>query len=105
MIVRLHRRLEVRSLVAMLAVASFSPGCGQDEATNAPPNPSPRADLGQTVEPRVRRDDQGGVTKDISNAEKDLSKDLKPPVVKPGGEAAPTIPPTPKTDGAKTGTP
>ena len=57
------------------------------------------------MQPRVPRDDQGGVMKDITNAEKDLSKDLKPPVIKPGGEATPAPPPAAKTDGAKTGTP
>jgi len=89
MIIRVRRKAEVRSLVAMLAIAlGFVPGCGQDEsATQAPPNPSPRGDL-------------GGVKKDILNAEKDLSKDLKPPVIKPGGEAAPPPPPA-----GKTGTP
>lgn len=106
MIVRMGRKAEVRSLVAMLAVALwFVPGCGQDESTTAPPNPAPRADLGRTVEPKVRSDDQGGASRDISNTEKDLRKDLAPPVIKPGGETTPPVPPATRTDGAKTGTP
>ena len=99
-----------RSLAALiLAVLLLAPGCRQEEepagpSTKAPPNPVPRADLGRTVEPRLPRTDQGGGSKDISNVEKDLRKDLGSPVIKPDVPTT-TAPPVAKPDAAKTGQP
>jgi hypothetical protein len=102
MMVAFGRKMRVVSVTASLAVGlSLAPGCGQeDSATKAPPNPSPRSDLGVTVEPKVPRD----ASKEISNVEKDLRKDLGSPVIKPDATPAPT-PPAGKPGAAGTGTP
>jgi hypothetical protein len=103
-------KVKVRSIFASLAIGLLlAPGCGQEEqpagsSTKAPPNPVPRADLGRTVEPRLPRTDQGGGSKDISNVEKDLRKDLGSPVIKPDVPTT-TAPPVAKPDAAKTGQP
>lgn len=88
----LGRRWEWTSAAAVLAGALIlSPGCGREES--GPPQPP--------APPPAQRADPGGAMKDISGAANDLRKDLKPPVVEPGGQAARTAPP-PAT---KAGTP
>ena len=98
---------KIRSILASLAAALLiAPGCQQDEdsTSKAPPNPVPRADLPQPVEPKPRGTDGGGGTKDISNVEKDLRKDLGgPPVIKP--DLPTTVTPAAKPDAAKAGPP
>jgi hypothetical protein len=107
MMVAFGRKMRVCSLAAGLAVGlSLAAGCGQeggpaDSSTKAPPNPSPRADLGVTVEPKI----PSSGSKEISNVEKDLRKDLGgSPVIKPDATPAPP-PPAGKPDAAGTGTP
>jgi hypothetical protein len=102
---------KVRSGIASLAIwlgLALAPGCGQDAGTSPtsepkpPPNPVPRSDLGVPVVPKLPRSDRGGETKDISNVEKDLRKDLGAPVIKPDTPAS-TAPPATKPEAAKTG--
>lgn len=96
-----------RSLVAGLALGLVA-GCGEPGEnparpdTKAPPNPAPRADLGVTVEPRLRDTDQPGATREVSKVEKDLKKDLGVPVIIKPGTAAP---PAGKPAAVGTGTP
>ena len=98
-------KVKARSIVASLAIGLwFAPGCNQAEGpaspgSQPPPNPSPRADLPRTVEPRV----PASTSKDISNVGKDLRKDLGSPVIKP--DATTPTPPDAKTDTGKTGPP
>jgi hypothetical protein len=76
-------RVKVRSFLASLAVGLvLAPGCGSGEG------PAPRADQGVAVEPKVPRAE----SKEIENVERDLRKDLTPPVVKPGGAPTPAAP-------------
>jgi hypothetical protein len=99
----------IRAMVASLAaaVSLLAPGCqrAEDSTTQPPPNPAPRADLGQPVAPRYPRTDDAGPGKDVSNVEKDLRKDLGgSPLIKP--EAPATVPPPPANPaGAKAGAP
>lgn len=92
-----------RSVLPGLAIALLLfPGCWEDGPVGpepqAPPNPSPRADLGRTVEPKLPR------AEDTRNVEKDLHKDLASPVIKPDVPAA-MPPPAAKPDADKTGQP
>jgi hypothetical protein len=93
-------KLKVRSIIASLAAALLlAPGCQQDEATpQPPPNPVPRADLGEPVQPKLPRPEDSGKTKGISNVEKDLRKDLGgAPVIRPNTPTT-TAPPAVKED-------
>jgi len=98
---------KIRSILASLAAACLiAPGCQQNEdsTSKAPPNPVPRADLPQQVEPKQRGTEGGGGTRDISNVEKDLRKDLGgPPVIKP--DVPTTVTPAAKPEAARPGTP
>jgi hypothetical protein len=99
-------KVKVRSIIASLAAALLlAPGCQQEEATpKPPPNPVPRADLGQPVQPKLPRPEEGGETKGISNVEKDLKKDLGgAPVIRPNVPT--TTPPAAQPDAAKPGQP
>jgi hypothetical protein len=87
-------KLRVGSITASLAVVFLlASGCGPVEESGQPkppPNPSPRADQGETVQPKLPRPE------DISRVEKDLHKDLAPPpLIGPNVPATPTTPPTP----------
>lgn len=87
------RLLRMWPITGSLAVTlMLSSGCEQGETTDsskkAPPNPAPRADLGVTVQPKLPRTE----SEEASNVEKDLHRDLAPPLVKPGA-TGPTAPP------------
>ena len=103
-------KVKARSVVASLAIGLWlAPGCNQAEgpgnsAPQPPPNPSPRADLGHPVEPKLPRPGEGEGAKDISNVEKDLRKDLASPVIKPDTTTTPA-PPAAGTDAGKPGRP
>lgn len=100
-------KVTARSIIAGLAIGlMFAPGCGQGEPTASSPQPDqspvPRADQGLTVEPKFPRPEQGGASKEISDAEKDLRKDLGgSPVIRPDVPTTTTkVPPA-----GKAGTP
>jgi hypothetical protein len=99
-------KVTIRSIVAGLVLAFLlAPGCQQEEATPKPPlNPVPRADLGQPVQPKLPRPDEGGETKGLSEVEKDLRKDLASPVITPAAPTT-TAPPAARPDTTKTGGP
>jgi hypothetical protein len=103
--------VRVRSVIASLVIGlALAPGCGQDVGTSAnsepksPPNPVPRADLGEPVQPKQPGTARGGGTPEISNVEKDLRKDLGSPVIRPDAPGS-TAPPVARPDAAKAGPP
>jgi hypothetical protein len=96
MMVPFGSSLRVRSVIASVAVALLlASGCEQAEESGQPKTPTNTA-------PRAG---QSEASKNISNVEKDLHKDLAPPTVIKPDVPTTTVPPADKPDADKTGQP